>query len=187
MGRGLAVVLLLGLARLAVAHEPVFGVGARTLWRGGYGMEWEWEEGARWHLSYGWNENFTLGVEVAAEGKARWGAKWRFYRRDARRRQDSVSVFVRAPKGKVGFALAREDWRYYVFADWMGRGGGLAAGARLGEPGYEAWDPVVLLEVRRMDGWRVGVSLFLTKRNAAIKVGYLGGETGWRFALDSHF
>jgi hypothetical protein len=62
--------LLLG---LSLAHEPIFGLGAHTLYKGGYGLEVEVESGKAgddredilaYHLNYGVTADFTIGLVV---------------------------------------------------------------------------------------------------------------------------
>ena len=58
---------------LALAHEPIFGLGAHTLYKGGYGVEVEFEgekagdekkSAIEYHLSYGLTPDFTIGFVV---------------------------------------------------------------------------------------------------------------------------
>lgn len=57
----------------ALAHEPIFGLGAHTLFKGGYGVEVEVESKRAgdnredilaYHLSYGVTPDFTIGLVV---------------------------------------------------------------------------------------------------------------------------
>ena len=55
------------------AHEPIFGLGAHTLYQGGYGVEVEWagdkagdekESALEYHISYGVTPDFTVALVV---------------------------------------------------------------------------------------------------------------------------
>lgn len=57
----------------AFAHEPIFGLGAHTLYKGGYGLEvaWEGEKAGdekhsviKYHLSYGLTPDLTMSIVV---------------------------------------------------------------------------------------------------------------------------
>jgi hypothetical protein len=89
----------------ASAHEPIFGLGAHTLYQGGYGLELEWEgeksgdekESAfGYHISYGVTPDFTIALVVpqfldkeegtnssSGLGDLSLRAKYRFFRVDA--------------------------------------------------------------------------------------------------------
>ncbi|MEE9591755.1 MAG: transporter [Thermodesulfobacteriota bacterium] len=54
---------------IAIAHEPIFGLGAHTLYQGGYGIEVEWEgeeagdekeSAIEYNITYGITPDFTL-------------------------------------------------------------------------------------------------------------------------------
>ncbi len=68
-----ALIFILLSAGLSLAHEPIFGMGAHTLYKGGYGVEVEYEQekaGSEkesafdYHISYGVTPNFTIGIAV---------------------------------------------------------------------------------------------------------------------------
>ncbi|MFQ5736449.1 MAG: transporter [Thermodesulfobacteriota bacterium] len=108
---------------LAHAHEPVFGLGAHTLYKGGYGLEIEFtgekagderEDAVDYKLSYGVTPDFTIGLampqviekkeggqEASGLGDMTLHAKYRFIRVDAPGSTTGVAVnlAVKLPTG----------------------------------------------------------------------------------------
>lgn len=129
------------------AHEPVFGIGPHTTWRGGYGLELGVEsEGDERildvELLYGLTETVTLTVVFpfatplsdGSLGAVGLRAKWRLWSRFAPGRMDAVALVggVTVPRGVVeqieqggprllaGVTLGRESRRWYAFAGLRG-------------------------------------------------------------------
>ena len=87
------------------AHDPIFGLGAHTLYQGGYGLEVEWEgeeagdekeSAIKYHISYGVTPDFTIALVVpqfldkddgtnssSGLGDLSLRGKYRFFRKDA--------------------------------------------------------------------------------------------------------
>lgn len=123
-------------------HEPVFGIGPHTTWRGGWGMELELEsEGGELvvpvELLYGITEELTVTVvlpfrdpfENGRLGSVGLRAKWRFATRFSPGRADAVAAVggITVPRSSAdgpqagpviiaGLAAGRESRRWYYFA-----------------------------------------------------------------------
>lgn len=111
------------LPELILAHEPIFGRGAHTLYQGGYGLELEWEgekagddeESAfEYHIAYGVTPDFTISLVVpqfldkkegpsssSGVGDLSIGGKYRFIRIDKPGATTGVAVNfgVKLPSG----------------------------------------------------------------------------------------
>jgi len=129
------------------AHEPIFGVGPHTTWRGGWGLEVEIVEtgGDRMlpvELMYGVTEELTTtlvlpfggGPAGASLGEVGLRAKWRFATRFTRGQMDALALVggltfprssvstvpVGGPNVTLGLAAGRESRRWYYFAGVRG-------------------------------------------------------------------
>jgi hypothetical protein len=145
-------------------HEPIFGVGPRTIWQNGWGIEVELEsQGDELVLPvevmYGVTEELTVTAVLPWAEPADGGrlgdvgmrAKWRFATRFARGLSDAVALlggvtFPRtavdaAPKGgpiaMLGMAAGRESRRWYYFAGARGM-------LRLADDGLDPGDRLAL-------------------------------------------
>jgi hypothetical protein len=141
-------------------HEPVFGVGPHTTWRGGWGVEVEMESvGGEVmlpvELLYGVTEELTVTAVLPFATPAAGGnlgevglrAKWRFATRFSQGQMDAVALlggvaFPRrtangAPRGgpvtMLGLATGRESRRWYYFA-------GIRGIARFSDQGLDPGD-----------------------------------------------
>ena len=128
----------------AAAHEPIFGVGPRTIWKGGFGFETELERereeidslwSLKYELLYGITSDIAVTLEVPHILEKREGAetasglgdvllrsKWRFYRNEVLGGIYHAAVLggIEFPTGKTsGLALGSGSYDYFV---------GLAAG-----------------------------------------------------------
>lgn len=145
---GVLVVLSAG-ASPAVAHEPIFSVGPRTIWLDGLGLEVELERehvgseevwALHYEALYGVTENqaFTLEVPQVLEKRTPGGSnagfgdvllryKWRFFRKDVPggAYQAAVMGGVELPTGESGAELSTGSGTTDVLvgasADWEGR------------------------------------------------------------------
>ena len=123
-------------------HEPVFGVGPHTTWRGGWGMELELEsEGGELvvpvELLYGVTEEITVTAVLpfreplknGSLGSIGFRVKWRFATIFSPGRADALAVVggvtvprssagtpVGGPVITTGLAAGRESRRWYYFA-----------------------------------------------------------------------
>ncbi len=144
-------------------HEPVFGVGPHTTWRGGWGLELEVaskgdELVAPVELLYGVTEELTVTAILpfrdplgdGSLGSVGLRAKWRFATSFSKGRMDAVAVIggVTLPRsvggvttgGPVlltGLAAGRESRRWYYFA-------GARAAFRLPKEGLNPGDLLLL-------------------------------------------
>ncbi|MCH7533577.1 MAG: hypothetical protein IIB36_17715 [Gemmatimonadetes bacterium] len=147
-------------AATVLRHEPIFGVGPHTTWRGGWGVEVEIESvGEETMLPvevlYGVTEELTVTAVLPFATPAAGGdlgevglrAKWRFATRFSPGQMDALAIlggvaFPRstadgAPKGgaitMLGLAMGRESRRWYYFA-------GVRGIARLSDEGFDPGD-----------------------------------------------
>ena len=144
-------------------HEPVFGVGPHTTWRGGWGLELELEsEGGELvvpvELLYGVTEELTVTAVLpfrdplgnGSLGSVGFRAKWRLATSFSEGRMDALAVIggVTVPRsvggistgGPVvltGVAAGRESRRWYYFA-------GARAAFQLPDEGLNPGDLVLL-------------------------------------------
>ena len=128
-------------------HEPIFGVGPHTTWKGGWGLEMELESESGEQtipveLLYGITERLTMTVALpfstpgAGSGVGDLGlrAKWRFATTFDREGSNALAVLggvtiprvgvvgVRkgGPTAMLGLAAGRESRRWYFFAGARG-------------------------------------------------------------------
>jgi hypothetical protein len=145
-------------------HEPIFGVGPHTTWRGGWGLEIEAESvGGETmlpvELLYGVTEELTVTAVLPFATPSAGGslgdvgvrAKWRFATSFARGRMDALALVggVTVPRSTaggsprggpvamLGLATGRESRRWYYFA-------GVRGMARLPEEGFDPGDRLAL-------------------------------------------
>ena len=105
----LLVLLLCLLVGIAQAHEPIFGLGPRTIWKGGFGFETEIER-EREQLQSGWVLKHELLYGITADVAVTFELPY---------------VLARGnPDGKVqrgfGDALVRGKWRFFRHEVWGG-------------------------------------------------------------------
>lgn len=119
---------------LSFAHEPIFGLGPGTIFKGGVGVETEYEregseEGLATELLYGLTEDVSVTFR-AFNDFSRFQSyagrvKFRLWKRYMPGTLDSFSVIVgviqsaerNVSYGLVGAAVGRESRRWYFFAD----------------------------------------------------------------------
>lgn len=156
-------------------HEPIFGVGPHTMYRGGFGIELELEsEGGELtvpvELLYGVTEVLSVtGVlpfrnptENGSLGDIGVRGKWRFATRFAPGRMDALAIvggvtFPRsvdgAPRGgpviMAGLAAGREDRRWYYFA-------GARGFLRTDNDGFDPGERLALNLAWGVRPWRTG-------------------------------
>lgn len=186
---------LLMLPALSLAHEPIFGLGPGTIFKGGVGIEAEYEregtaEGIATELLYGLTEDvsLTLRAFVGFRGAKGYAGriKWRFWKRYAPGTVDALAVIggaVRTPDGKtyplVATAVGHESRRWYFFADIRSADKfyfDTAVGIRPWLTEYLKPDLVLLTELNYelKDRYRVlfvSPAFFFTYRNLAVKGG----------------
>lgn len=152
-----------GPQRSVLNHEPVFGVGPHTTWRGGWGMELSLEsEGGELvvpiELLYGVTEELTVTavlpfrqpLQNGSLGSVGFRAKWRFATVFSPGRADALAVVggVTVPRSSAGtpaggpvittgLAAGRESRRWYYFA-------GVRAAIQLADEGRDPGDRVLL-------------------------------------------
>ena len=119
----IAIVVVLGIQSLAVAHEPVFSLGPETIWEGGVGLELEFGfedarggqlSGLHYEVIYGVTSDFSLSLELPLtldleeDGETGHGladielrAKYQFFKKDLPGAQHKVTgIFgIKAPSG----------------------------------------------------------------------------------------
>ncbi|MFV2007601.1 MAG: hypothetical protein ACC667_09135, partial [Longimicrobiales bacterium] len=144
---GVGATALPGSAGGQLRHEPIFGVGPHTTWRGGWGVEIEAKrQGSETVLPvevmYGVTEKLTVTAALPWEasspnsglGEVGLRAKWRFATRFAPGLSDAVSLvggitiprsqaggaFKGGPGIMLGLAAGRESRRWYYFAGARG-------------------------------------------------------------------
>ena len=190
---------------ISFAHEPIFGVGARTIWKGGFGFEigaeFEGKDG-------GVIEDGTRTVEIesiygitpdiSVRGIAEYdfnqfvvgaSGRFRFLRYDGEGFQDSGSLNLSISQKAIGggVSYAHESRRFYFFSFSSAKLGirkpssikidfGGAFGLRPVLTEYYLPDVVLFLEILYREGMPFGgFSLFATFRNYAIKGGWIKG------------
>ena len=179
----------------AFAHEPIFGVGPRTIWSEGIGLGFELEnlnipQALQLKVIYGITEDLSF-VSFTRPSGIRLGLKYRFWKKDGRGVQDSAAIYslVGFPefshlRGIAGLSAGRESRRIYIF------GGVLTAfppvsvflngafGLRPYLAEYHEPDFVALFEVLSDTNsiW-LGPSVFITWRNFALRGGALFGKS----------
>jgi len=204
MGARLFTMFILSLPWGAVtAHDPIFALGPHVTYRGGVQSALEWvdeggEQALRLGLNYGLSSALALNLVVPAGGNGEayeMAGKYRFWRRDALRLQESASVALRlvdegATAGRdavLGLAYGYESRTWYRWASLRYRKNGgaradvvffdLVAGLRTWPGGYR--DPDWVWMVEWNGGHRLGGAtdgflspgLFWTLRNFAVKAG----------------
>ena len=152
--------VLRGSPAVGMRHEPIFGVGPHTTWRGGWGLEVEMEEEngettLPIELLYGVTEELTVTMVLPfGSGPVGGGldevglrAKWRFATSFSRGQMDALAMVGGitvprtsvdgAPRGGptaiIGMAAGRESRRWYYFA-------GLRGSVRLENDGWNPGD-----------------------------------------------
>jgi hypothetical protein len=150
-----------GSAGVERKHEPIFGVGPHTTWRGGWGVEVEvGRRGGQTivpvEIMYGVTEVLTVTATLPWEASAANGgigevgfrAKWRFATRFAPGLSDALALIggftiprdqaggalKGAPGIMAGLAAGRESRRWYAFAGARGT-------LRIKRGGRDAYDP----------------------------------------------
>ena len=179
-------------------HEPLFGPGARTIWKGGIGLETEFEfeereKGIGFHTIYGIDEDFSVGGFLVFEGREFKNARenfgvssrFRFWRYDGRGVQDSGSLNLILSRGSVasGISFAHEARRFYFFSFFLLNfpfevqkispffGGAFGIRPFLTE--YYMPDFVLFFEILSgADGVMWGLSAFPSYRNFALRFGF---------------
>jgi len=186
---------IITLPLISFAHEPIFGLGPGTIFKGGIGIEIEYEregnaEGLASELLYGITEDLsvTLRAFTGFRGPKSYAArlKWRLWKRYAPGTVDAAALIGGAlisPEGKtfplVAAATGHESRRWYFFADVRYADRFYIDGA----VGIRPWlteylrpDLVILTEVNyeAKDSFRVlflSPAFFFTYRNVAVKGG----------------
>jgi hypothetical protein len=129
------------------AHEPIFGVGPHTTWRGGWGVEVEaGKQGDETifpvEILYGVTEELTTTLvlpfgsptSAGSLGEVGLRAKWRFATKYSRGQMDALALVggmtvprstvsaarVGGPNAMLGLAAGRESRRWYYFAGVRG-------------------------------------------------------------------
>ncbi len=180
----------------SLAHEPIFGIGPGTIFKGGIGIETEYkknekEEGVATEILYGLTEDISLTLRTfnGIKGFQSYGGrvKFRFWKRYAPGRIDALSVILGVTHsveknityGIVGTAVGHESRRWYFFAD-IRRGDKLyidgAVGIRPWLTEYLKPDLVLLTELNYeseggYNAYFLSPAFFFTYRNVAIKGG----------------
>ncbi len=181
---------------LSLAHEPIFGLGPGTIFKGGVGIETEYErdgseDGVATELLYGLTEDISVTFRAFNDFNKFQGygsrVKFRLWKRYMPGTLDALSVIVGVihsverdvSYGLVGTAIGRESRRWYFFAD-VRKADKLyldgAVGIRPWLTEYLKPDLVLLMELNyeSKGGYRVyflSPALFFTYRNLAIKGG----------------
>jgi hypothetical protein len=128
-------------------HEPIFGVGPHTTWRGGWGVEVEaGKQGDETifpvEILYGVTEElsttlvlpFGSPTSAGSLGEVGLRAKWRFATKFSRGQMDALALVggmtiprstvsdapVGGPNAMLGLAAGRESRRWYYFAGVRG-------------------------------------------------------------------
>ena len=188
--------LLLLLPSLSLAHEPIFGLGPGTIFKGGVGVETEYERGDReegmaTEVLYGVTEDISTTFRIfnttERTSALALRVKYRIWKRYMPGRVDAFSLIggvLRDLEGKVthgifGAAVGMESRRWYFFADARTAGKLFIDGA----VGIRPWlteylkpDLVLLSEVNYelKGGYRalfLSPAFFFTYRNIAVKGG----------------
>ncbi len=163
-GPGTGSTVFPGSAGIQLRHEPIFGVGPHTTWRGGWGVEIEVDrQGGETvvpvEVMYGVTEKLTVTATLPWEASSAEGglgeigfrAKWRFATRFAPGLSDAVALIggftiPRDPAGgalkggpgiMAGLAAGRESRRWYYFAGARGT-------LRVRRDGYDPGDRLAL-------------------------------------------
>lgn len=195
--RGSLAIILLLLGAYSWSHEPIFGLGPRTIFKGGVGLENAYERGDReegiaTEVLYGITEDLSFTAVVFntfKDGTEAFGVrlKYRVWKRDTPGTQDAFSVIVGLRSevredrtmGLFGLAVGRESRRWYFFGD-IRMSGKLfldgAVGIRPWLTEYLKPDLVLLSELNwESDGsyraFFVSPAFFFTYRNVAVKGG----------------
>lgn len=186
----------------ALAHDPIFGMGPHVIYRGGVQTALDWhgegDGGLAAELAYGLTGDFALTLELPADGAAgpvEMAGKYRFWRRDALRLQESTALAVRLIDDRdanrrdavLGLAYGYESRTWYRWAALRYRRNAgargdvlltdLVLGRRTWAGGYRDPDWVWMVEwngVHRLGGTTDGFlspGLFWTLRNFAVKTG----------------
>ena len=126
-------------ASTAAAHEPIFGLGPRTIWKGGFGFETELERereeidnvwSLQYELLYGITSDMAVTLEIPHLLEKREGTetasglgdvvlrgKWRFYRNEVWGGIYQVAVMggIEFPTGRSsGVALGSGSYDYFI-------------------------------------------------------------------------
>lgn len=152
-----------GAPAIGLRHEPIFGVGPHTTWRGGMGIEIEVQEvGGKTvlpvELLYGVTEEVTATLVLPfsnAAGGTSLGevgirAKWRFATRFSRGLMDALALVggvtlprasvtelpVGGPIAMLGLAAGRESRRWYYF-------GGVRGAIRFADDGLDPGERIL--------------------------------------------
>ncbi len=185
----------------AQAHDPIFGMGPHVIYRGGVETALDWhgdDEGGELaaELAYGLTGDLALDLELPADGAGpvEVAGKYRFWRRDALRLQESTALAVRLIDDRdanrrdavLGLAYGYESRTWYRWAALRYRRNAgtrddvllmdLVLGRRFWPGGYRDPDWVWMVE---LNGERAGDTrsaflspgLFWTLRNFAVKAG----------------
>ena len=194
------------------AHEPIFGTGARTIWKGGFGFEVgaEFEQkkrGLEIESIYGITPDISVRGIVEYDFQrfvAGVSGRFRFLRYDGRGFQDSgsMNLFVSQNSMGGGLSYAHESRRFYFFSFSSAKlsmsklssiridfGGAFGLRPILTE--YYLPDVVLFLEVLYRGGLPFGgFSVFATFRNYAIKGGWIKGLSSnsdlFKISFDLH-
>ena len=191
-----AILPVLALSSLSFSHEPIFGLGPGTIFKGGVGIETEYErldrdEGVATEVLYGITEDLSVtlrGLQTARElSETAIRLKYRVWKRYMPGRIDALSLIGgvrRDLEGKVTYAIAgvaagMESRRWYLFADVRTAGKLFVDGA----VGIRPWlteylkpDLVLLTELNYEQkgdfrAFFMSPAFFFTYRNVAVKGG----------------
>lgn len=190
---------------LSRAHEPIFGVGARTIWKGGFGFEIgaEFKGGDGRIIEDGTRtieieSIYGITPDISVRSTAEYdfnqfivgaSGRFRFLRYDGKGFQDSgsLNLFISQASAGGGVSYAHESRRFYFFSFSSAKLSirepspikidfGGAFGLRPILTEYHLPDVVFFLEILYREGIPFGgFSLFATFRNYAIKGGWIKG------------
>ncbi len=185
----------------AQAHDPIFAIGPHVIYRGGVetALDWHGDEGGgelAAELAYGLTGDFALNLELPTDGAGpvEVAGKYRFWRRDALRLQESTALALRIiddadtnrRDAVIGLTYGYESRTWYRWAALRYRRNegarddvllmDLVLGRRTWPGGYRDPDWVWMVELNgeRAGGTRgafLSPGLFWTLRNFAVKTG----------------
>lgn len=186
------VFLILISCSLSLAHEPIFGIGPGTIFKGGVGIELESNgENIQTEVLYGITEDlsFTAGGNLYPKKVSITFVrmKYRLWKRYAPGTLDAISLIGGVVREGIrdisyiltGIAAGRESRRWYFFGDIIKAKYlmiDFALGIRPWLMEYSKPDLVILSEVNYEDrtGYKIvflSPAFFFTYRNVAIKGG----------------
>lgn len=179
----IVLVLILATRPVVQAHEPIFGIGPHTIYKGGIGIEVERESKAgheeyETEIIYGLTPDLSLTFVAPFEQNSvdSFGLriKYRFYRKDSLGTQDQIAYFLGKTFSRVttgaswptlyGLTGGRESLHLYYFGSIRYLTypetffTDIVLGYRFTKVSYYAWDPVWIIEWNRQSP-RAGPSL----------------------------